>query len=431
MGFPKRSQSFTITLLLVSLGCGATPDAGGDASSATSAAGSLSYQELPTGFARVRSGFELLLSDSLHLVRGKRVGLITNQTGVDAQGTSIVDVLHARDDLELVALFGPEHGIRGVTAPGERIDDGRDDRTGLPVFSLYGATLRPTPEVLEGLDVLLIDYQEVGARYWTYASTMTLAMEAAGEAGVPVVVLDRPNPIGGAIGGNMLEAAFGTFVGRFPIAMRHGMTPGELARYYEGEFGIGVDLTVVPIEGWTHDMPFAETGLPWIAPSPNIPSVASALHYPGTCLFEGTNLSVARGTELPFQQIGAPWLDGQALAEAMSGYALADVTFEAVTFTPENPGDGKYDGESVRGVRLTSIGPDYDPTRTAVALLVESRRLAGERWEWLQTHFDRLAGTDQLRLGIEAGHSFGELTGDWAPALETFAEVRDRYLIYP
>ncbi len=431
MGFPNRSQSFPITLLLVSLGCGATPDAGGDASSVSSTAGSLSYQELPTGFAGVRSGFEILLSDSLHLVSGKRVGLITNQTGVDAQGASIIDVLHERDDLELVALFGPEHGIRGVAAPGERVDDGRDDRTGLPVFSLYGATLRPTPEVLDGLDVLLIDYQEVGARYWTYASTMTLAMEAAGEAGVPVVVLDRPNPIGGAIGGNILEVAFGTFVGRFPIAMRHGMTPGELARYYEGEFGIGVDLTVVPIEGWRHDMPFAETGLPWIAPSPNMPSVASALHYPGTCLFEGTNLSVARGTEHPFQQIGAPWLDGQALAEAMSDYGLADVTFEAVTFTPENPGDGKYAGEPVRGVRLTSTGPEYDPTRTAVALLVESRRLAGERWEWLQTHFDRLAGTDQLRLGIEAGHNLGELTADWAPALETFAEVRNRYLIYP
>ncbi|RMH23457.1 MAG: DUF1343 domain-containing protein [Gemmatimonadetes bacterium] len=379
----------------------------------------------------VRPGIEVLLSDSVHLVAGRRVGLVTNHTGVDRLGRSDIDLLHEHPDVELVAVFAPEHGLRGDADPGEAVEDGRDARTGVPVFSLYGRVRKPTPEMLDGVDVLLIDYQEVGARYWTYASTMTLAMEAAGERGIPAVVLDRPNPIGGAVQGNVLDPTFATFVGRFPVAMRHGMTPGELARYYAGEFGIAVELHVVPIDGWRHDLPFEDTGLPWLAPSPNMPDRVSALHYPGTCLFEGTNLSVARGTDRPFQQIGAPWLDGQALARAMRAYDLPGVRFEPVRFTPHGPGDGKSDGVEVEGVRLIATGPDYDPTRTAVALLVEARRQAGDRWRWLQAHFDRLAGTDRLRLGIEAGLPPEALTADWDAQLDAFRRARARYLLYP
>ena len=253
------------------------------------------YQDDGEGFSSVRPGIEVLLEDSLHLVSARRVGLLTNQTGVDASGRSSIDRLHEHPSVELVALFAPEHGIRGTADPGEVVADDVDVETGLPIHSLYGAVRSPTREMLDGIDVLLVDYQDIGARYWTYVSTMTLAMEAAAELGVVVIVLDRPNPIGGAVQGNLLDPAFATFVGRYPVVMRHGMTLGELARYYQGEVGIGGELHVAQVDGWRRDMAFAETGLPWIQPSPNMPDVESATHYPGTCLFEGTVLSVARG----------------------------------------------------------------------------------------------------------------------------------------
>lgn len=389
------------------------------------------YQADSQGFSPIRPGIAVLLEDSLHLVAGRRVGLITNQTGVDASGHSSIDRIHEHPSVELVALFAPEHGIRGTADPGETVGDDVDAETGLPIHSLYGAVLSPTPGMLEGIDVLLIDFQDIGARYWTYVSTMTLAMEAAADQGIPVVILDRPNPIGGAVQGNVLDPAFATFVGRYPVAMRHGMTLGELARYYHGEMGIEGELHVAPVEGWRRNTPFAETGLPWIRPSPNMPDVESATHYPGTCLFEGTVLSVARGTEAPFQQIGAPWLDGEALAEAMNGYGLPGVRFEPVRFTPNAPSDGKFDGVEVEGVRLVATSAEYDPTQAAVALLVETRRMSGPRWGWLQAHFDRLAGTDRLRQAIDAGAGLVEIQSGWRDELEAFRRVRERYLIYP
>ena len=389
------------------------------------------YQADDQGFGGIRPGIEVLLEDSLHLVAGRRVGLITNQTGVDASGRSSIDRIHEYSDVELVALFAPEHGIRGTADPGARVEDDVDLKTGLPIYSLYGAVRKPTPRMLEGIDILLMDYQDIGARYWTYMSTTTLAMEAAAEQGIAVVVLDRPNPIGGAVQGNVLDPTFATFVGRYPVAMRHGMTPAELASYYRGEFGIDVELHTVPAEGWLRDMPFAETGLPWIPPSPNMPNVESATHYPGTCLFEGTALSVARGTEAPFQQIGAPWLDGESLAEAMNGYGLTGVRFEPVRFVPSAPSDGKFDGVEVEGVRLVATSPEYDPTHAAVALLVETHRMSGSRWGWLQAHFDRLAGTDRLRQAIDAGADVEEIVSGWEEDLEKFKRVRELYLIYP
>ncbi len=414
----RAPQSCSILLLLA---C-SRPDAQLDASL---------YQDDSSGFETIRPGIEVLLEDSLHLVAGRNVGLITNQTGVDASGRSSIDRIHEHPSVELVALFAPEHGIRGTADPGETVADDVDVETGIPIHSLYGAVLSPTPEMLEGIDVLLTDFQDIGARYWTYVSTMTLAMEAAAELGVTVVVLDRPNPIGGAVQGNVLDPAFATFVGRYPLAMRHGMTPGELARYYQSEGGIGGDLHVVPVDGWRRDIPFAETGLPWVQPSPNMPDIESATHYPGTCLFEGTVLSVARGTEAPFQQIGAPWLDGEALAEAMNGYELSGVRFEPVRFVPDEPSDGKFDGVEVEGVRLVATSQEYDPTHAAVALLVETRRMSGNRWGWLQAHFDRLAGTDRLRQAIDAGTGVDEIRSGWRDELEAFRRVREQYLIYP
>lgn len=389
----------------------------------------------------VRVGAQVLLEDSLALVRGLRVGLITNHTGIvrTAAGEvrTTIDLLHEHPEVDLVALFGPEHGIRGTAEAGEHVDSSIDTATGLPVHSLYGGTRKPSPEMLRGIDVLLFDIQDVGVRYYTYVWTMTLAMEAAAKAGIPFVVLDRPNPIrGDVVQGNVLDPAFSSFVGAYPVPMRHGLTPGEMARLVAGEFSVGDpgSLTVVPLEGWRREVPFSSTGLPWRAPSPNMPDELSALHYPGTCLFEGTPLSVGRGTDRAFQQVGAPWLDGPALAEALNGYGLPGVRFEAVEFVPEAPGDGKFGGETVRGVRFVTTGgvaeTSYDPTLAAVAALVEARRLAGDRWSWRDSHFDRLAGTDALRGGIEAGLPVPGLVESWAAQAESFRALRAPYLIY-
>ncbi len=379
----------------------------------------------------MRPGIEVLLSDSAHLIRGLRVGLVTNHTGMDHTRRSDIDILMAYPEAELVALYSPEHGIRGEERAGAPIASGIDELTGLPVHSLYGETRKPTPEMLEGVDVLLFDMQDVGARFYTYVSTMAEAMEAAGENGIPFVVLDRPNPIrGDVVQGNLLLPEYATFVGKYPTPMRHGMTAGELARMYVGEFGIDVDLTVVPVDAWRRDMTFEDTGLPWVAPSPNMPDQESALAYPGTCLFEGTPISVGRGTERAFQWIGAPWLDGPALADALNSYALAGVNFEAVTFTPTNAGDRKFEGEEIPGVLIVPSSTDYDASRAAVAMLVETYRMSGDNWFWRERHFDRLAGTDALRLGIIAGRGLDELTSHWDVQMAAFEELRTPYLIY-
>lgn len=381
-------------------------------------------------------GIRVLLEDSLHLIRGRRVGLITNHTGIAVRPgngvMSSIDLLYRHPEVELAALYSPEHGIRGDAEAGERVADGMDEETGLPVHSLYGDTRKPTPEMLAGVDVLLFDIQDIGARYYTYVWTMALAMEAAGENGIPFVVLDRPNPIGGAlVQGNVLDPEFSTFVGLYPVPMRHGMTAGELARLLQGEFGIDVALTVAPVRGWYRGMLFEETALPWVAPSPNMPDLTSALHYPGTCLFEGTNLSVGRGTGRPFQQVGAPFLDGSELARSLNDRGLPGVRFEAVRFTPMGPGDGKWDGVEVGGVRFVATGPDYDPTEAAVAALVEARRLAGGAWEWREAHFDRLAGTRTLREGVEAGLEPRDLVREWPGQRDAFSKLAQPYLIYP
>lgn len=380
----------------------------------------------------VRPGIEVLLTDSIHLVEGRRVGLVTNHTGVDRTGRSGIDLLAEHGSIDLVALYSPEHGIRGEERAGAAIESGIDERTGLPIHSLYGETRKPTTEMLAGVDVLLFDMQDVGARYYTYVSTMALAMEAAGEHDVPFVVLDRPNPIrGDVVQGNVLEPEFSTFVGMFAVPMRHGMTPGELARMYVGHFGIEVDLSVVPVAGLRRDMTFDDTGLPWIPPSPNMPSLESALAYPGTCLFEGTPISVGRGTDRAFQWIGAPWLDAQSLAADLNAYGIRGVTFEAASFTPENAGDRKFEGEEVHGVLLVADDTGYDASAAAVAMLIETHRQSGDQWSWFEAHFDRLAGTADLRDGLTAGATFAELTEGWAAEVQDFERTRQPWLIYP
>ena len=383
----------------------------------------------------MRSGIEVLLSDSLHLVQGQRVGLLTNHTGIywtsDSIVGSTIDVLHEASNVDLVALYAPEHGIRGQEQAGAVIDSGRDERTGIPIHSLYGEVRKPTPAMLEGVDVLLFDMQDIGARYYTYVSTMALAMEAAGEQDIPFIVLDRPNPVrGDIVQGNLLKPGYETFVGMYPVPMRHGMTAGELAQLYVGDFGVEVDLHVVPLDGWTRDMTFDQTQLPWVPPSPNMPSVESALAYPGTCLFEGTPISVGRGTDRAFQWVGAPWLDGVQLAESLNGYGINGVRFEAATFTPRNAGDRKFEGQVVSGVLLVPESTDYDASKAAVAMLLETYSMSGDNWLWAEAHFDRLAGTDLLRLGIEAGADFAELTSAWDSETQAFEQLRAPFLIY-
>jgi uncharacterized protein YbbC (DUF1343 family) len=387
----------------------------------------------PASDGVVLSGLDVLMRDGAGPLAGRRVGLITNHTGINRDGRSNIDLLHEHPDVELVALFSPEHALTGRAEAGEHVESGRDPRTGLPVHSLYGETRQPTAEMLQDIDVLVFDIQDIGTRYYTYVWTMALAMESAAAHDVEFVVLDRPNPIGGTlVQGNILEPAFRTFVGLHPVPTRHGLTPGELAQLVNTEHDIGARLTVVPLAGWQRSMWFDETGLPWIAPSPNMPDLESAAHYAGTCLYEGTNLSVGRGTPAAFQQLGAPWLDASALVERLDAYGLEGVRFEVTTFTPRNPGDGRYGDVPVHGIRFIVTDRDrYDPVHAGIATLVEIRALHGDSLSFRQSHFDRLAGTSEVRTQVLAGSTVDRIMEGWAAQLATFSPVRARYLIYP
>ena len=379
----------------------------------------------------VRPGIEVLATDSVHLLEGLRIGLVTNHTGRTRNGTPSAEALR-RAGVEVVGLFAPEHGLDGQKIGGEGFGDDTDEGTALPIYSLYGNRRSPDPTILQDMDALVFDMQDVGARYYTYVSTMLAALEAAAGAGIRFVVADRPNPVGGLrVQGNVLDPEFVSFVGPFPVAMRHGMTTGELALLFNSEYGIDAALQVVPASGWSRESWADETGMQWIAPSPNMPTLESAVHYSGTCLFEGTNISVGRGTDRPFQQLGAPWLDSGALVKALTRHGLPGVRFESVRFTPVAPDDGKYGGIEVHGVRLVTTDRSlYDPTVTAVALLSEVRRQAGDNWEWRESSFDRLAGTDRLRRAIEAGEPVERIVSRWSQDLDRFRERRADYLIY-
>jgi uncharacterized protein YbbC (DUF1343 family) len=388
----------------------------------------------------VLPGIDVLLRQGPGPLAGTRVGLITNHTGISgslgAAGDTVntIDLLHRHPGINLVALFSPEHSITGRELAGVQIESGRDARTGLPIHSLYGATQKPTPEMLSGVDVLVFDIQDIGTRYYTYVWTMALALEAAAENGKKFVVLDRPNPIGGIhVHGNVLDPQFRTFVGLHPVPMRHGLTPGEMARLVNGEFlGRRADLTVIPVANWRRDMWFDQTGLPWIGPSPNMPTLESATHYPGTCLYEGTNLSVGRGTPSAYQHIGAPWLDHVALVQRLARYQLPGVRIDTVTFTPQNPGDSKYPGAAVRGIRFTATDRNvYDPVRASLAALIEIRALHADSLSFRVTHFDRLAGTDRVRLDVLRGATLDEITASWPAQLAVFRARRQPYLLYP
>lgn len=385
----------------------------------------------PVAGATVRPGIETFLADVPPALRGKRVGLITNHTGIDHARIPDIDLIARHGDLKLVALLAPEHGIRGTAMDGEKITDEVDPKTGVPIYSLYMAEDRgPTPEMLKDVDVLVYDLQEVGGRTWTYVSTMALSMQAAARKKIPFVVLDRPNPIGGEIvEGALLDPRFKSFVGMYPIPARHGMTVGELATLFNQKYGIGADLIVARVANWRRSQWFDQTGLPWVNPSPNLRSLAALKSYPGSVYFEGTNLTEGRGTDRPFEQIGASWLNAPEVARLMNEKRLPGIRFEAITM-PVEPTARKFPGQTIPAIRFVVTDPQaYRPVSTSLLLIDEIRRQHPRDFAWSPT-IDRLTGSDKVRLAIEGGR-LASLLEQWDREAADFLESRKPFLLYP
>jgi len=386
---------------------------------------------------RVRPGLEVV-RERPGILRDRRVGLVAHPASVTADLAHAADVLATLPGARLAALFGPEHGLIVGAQDLVEVDDSRDRRTGLPVHSLYGETRVPTPRMLDGIDVMVIDLQDVGSRYYTYVYTMLHVLEACARDGKSVLVLDRPNPLGGdRVQGNVLDPAYRSFVGMHPLAVRHGMTIGELALMFREERDLDVDLRVVRMRGWHRSMAFEDTALPWVLPSPNMPTVDTAVVYPGGCLIEGTNLSEGRGTTRPFELVGAPWLDGNALARAMDEEGLPGVAFRPTAFTPTFQ---KHAGQTCEGVQVHVVDRRRIDTFLTYLLLVHhARRQDPPRFAWREPPyeyerkklpFDILCGTDRVRLRIEAGGSPRRLAAEWMKERSAFLRRRTRYQLY-
>ncbi|MEU9003782.1 DUF1343 domain-containing protein [Streptomyces sp. NPDC048551] len=387
----------------------------------------------PAAAARVRTGFERLAADGYAELAGQRVGVVTNPTGITADARHLVDVLHADPRVDLVAVFGPEHGFRGTAQAGGSEGSGRDPATGLPVYDTYDKSGQRLADLFTaaGVDTVVFDIQDVGARFYTYVWTLYDCMRAAALAGKAVVVLDRPNPVGGRrAAGPVLERPYASFVGREPIALAHGMTAAELALLFNGEFlrASPARLRTVTMTGWRRGSLFGATGLPWVPPSPNMPTPDTALAYAGTCLFEGTSLSEGRGTTTPFEVLGAEGLDRRWAQEA-DGLGLPGVWFREAWFTPSF---SKHAGKPCGGLRLVVHDREaFDPVRTGIGLLVTARR-AWSGFAWRPDHWiDRLTGSDRVRTLVDAGAGVEEIAADWAAGLARFAAVREEYLLYP
>ncbi|WP_030768270.1 MULTISPECIES: exo-beta-N-acetylmuramidase NamZ domain-containing protein [unclassified Streptomyces] len=394
--------------------------AGGSAAGGTSAGG------------RVRTGCEQLAADGYAVLAGQKIGVVTNPTGITADARHLVDVLHADERVDVVAVFGPEHGFRGTAQAGDSEGASRDPATGLPVYDTYDKSGQKLADVFTsaGIDTVVFDIQDVGARFYTYIWTLYDCMRAAALAGKAVVVLDRPNPVGGRrAAGPVLERPYASFVGREPIALAHGMTAAELARLFNGEFlrDRPVELRTVAMSGWRRESFFGETGLPWVPPSPNMPTPDTALSYAGTCLFEGTNLSEGRGTTTPFEVIGAEGID-RRWAEAANALGLPGVWFREAYFTPTF---SKHVGKVCGGVRLIVHDREaFDPVRAGIGLLITARRV-WSGFGWRADHWiDRLTGSDRVRTLVDAGADVDEVAGDWAAGLARFGAVREEYLLY-
>ncbi len=379
-----------------------------------------------------RSGLDVFIEDRYQLVSGKNVGLVTNHTGLTSELKSNIDLFYQHPEINLVKLFGPEHGVRGNLRAGAEVDDMKDPVTGLPVFSLYGEYRKPTAELLNDIDVLIYDIQDVGVRFYTYLSTLFYLLEACGENGVELIVLDRLNPLGRRVEGNIVKEEFFSFVGLYPVPQRYGMTAGELAFWANNEFQLGAELNIIKLEDWKGRY-FDEIKLPWIPPSPNIPSFDTALVYPVTCMFEGTNLSEGRGTACPFSYTGAPWVDPGELHIYLKRAKLPGVEFRPVYFIPSY---SKHKGEECGGVQLfITDRNEVNSHLTGLTMVKAFFDLYPGQTNWRKPFkerymFDLLLGTDEVRKGMEAGKEPAEIIAGWSEERLKFEEVREKYLLY-
>lgn len=374
------------------------------------------------------------------LFKDKRVGIVTNHTAYNSNHQHIIDVFLGMEDVSVTALFGPEHGIRGSEEGGVEIKSEAGPAADIPIYSLYGETRKPTTDMLKDVDILVFDIQDIGARFYTYIYTMAYAMEAAAEQGIKFVVLDRPNPITGVmVEGNILEGKFASFVGLYPIPVRHGMTVGELAKMFNEEGwlanGVKSDLTIIPMKGWHQDMWYDETGLQFIKPSPNMPDLESATVYPGICLLEAANVSEGRGTPTPFQLLGAPWIDGGHLAKELNSLNLNGVTFQDTSFTPvaiegtiANP---EYKDKKCSGVKITVIDRNhFQPYRTGIYIVNTIHKMYPDSLRLSSAGFGRLCGSDSILETITGDGDIEALIEGWQDQLNKFMEMRKKYLIY-
>lgn len=382
----------------------------------------------------VAAGLDVLLARQVNELAGKSVGIVGNHAAVTRDLVHIADALNAAD-VKIGALFGPEHGARGDVADGQHIDDTVDERLGVPVYSLYGKTRTPSPESLKNIDIMIVDVQDVGARFYTFVYTMAHVMAACGENDVPVWVLDRPNPITGTRPeGPILEPHYSSFIGMYSVPVRHGLTIGELARLFRAEFSVDCELRVIPMDGWTRDMEFEETGLPWVPPSPNMPTVDTAFVYPGTCLIEGTNASEGRGTTRPFEIFGASWVDPGEFRRLLMSYDLPGAAFREAYFTPCI---SKFAGEPCAGVQLyvTDRGA-FRPVLTGVAIICAFYKLYSGQFtfrppaEHGRRFFDLLTGTASVREAIEAGQSPWDIAAEWEDGIAEFESRVEDVLLY-
>ncbi|MBI4854251.1 MAG: DUF1343 domain-containing protein [Acidobacteria bacterium] len=387
----------------------------------------------------IKLGLETLFSNYLHLLKGERVGLIVNPASINQKFEHAADVFYHSKEINLTTLFGPQHGIRGETQDNMIEWEGFSDRrTGLPVYSLYGETRIPTEEMLKNIDVLVFDVQDVGTRVYTFIYTMAYAMQACKKYDKRMVVLDRPNPIGGQlVEGNVLESEFASFVGLFPIAMRHGMTVGELAKMFNEAFEIKCKLDVVPMSGWKRSMWWDETKINWILPSPNMPTLDTAIVYPGMVIFEGTLVSEGRGTTRPFELIGAPYIDAYELTSKLNSLNLPGVYFRPNYYQPTFH---KHVGKLCGGLQLHVLDRQkYKSVITAVAILSTIYYLYTDKFQWKQPPYeyihdklpiDVIFGSDKVRKQIEAGISIDEIEASWKESVDSFIKLREKYLIY-
>ena len=397
---------------------------------------------------KVRPGISVLLEDRIGLIAGRRLGLITNQTGVNEKGDSDIDLLATgaraqKARVKLVALFSPEHGLRG-TEDHDFVDGEKDPRTGLIAHSLYGAgTIAPPDSLLVGVETLVVDLQDSGTRTWTYVGVMLYAMRAAARRHIPILVLDRPNPLTGArADGALLDSALanpdnprpgkpGKATALYPVPLRHGMTMGEMALMFNAKLAIGADLTVVPVAGWHRTMWFDETKLPFVRPSPNLPSLTSMLVYPGLVAFEATNLSVGRGTDVAFQRLGAPWLKSREVADLLNDRLMPGVKFEAETFTPDHPTDNKFPGQRVNGVRVVVTDRErFNPARVGAALLWAIAKTSPSELTFRVQRFDDLFGAARLREALVRGEDPDTVMDRELPSVAVFREMVKPYLLY-